>query len=181
MATAKKAAAKKVSKPRSTAKKALDAIKVLTQDHREVKLLFQEYEELVEQEADAEERQSLALHICALLSVHAQIEEEIFYPVVKAAIKETDLIHEATVEHASAKDLIAQIESAETPDELFDAKVKVLGEYVEHHVKEEESEMFPKARRAKIDLVDMVDQLQTRKGELLTEMGIEDLDLEQAT
>lgn len=173
MATAKKTAAKKVSKPRSTSKKPIDAVKLLTQDHREVKQLFQEYQELVEEEAEAEERQSLALHICALLSAHAQIEEEIFYPAVKAAIEETDLIHEATVEHSTAKDLIAQIESAETPDELFDAKVKVLGEYVDHHVKEEEGEMFPKARRAKVELVEMADQLKTRKAELLAEMGVE--------
>ena len=109
-----------------------------------------------------------------MLTVHAQIEEEIFYPAAQDAIKEPDLVDEATVEHASAKDLIAQIESSEPSDELFDAKVKVLGEYIDHHVKEEESEMFPQVRKAKLDLDALGAQLQERKGELTAELDPEE-------
>jgi len=104
--------------------------------------------------------------------VHTQIEEEIFYPAVREAIKETDLLDEAEVEHASAKELIEQIQSAQDVDDMFDAKVKVLGEYIDHHVKEERNEMFPKARAAKgLDLVAMREQLATRKEELMAEAG----------
>jgi hemerythrin-like domain-containing protein len=105
------------------------------------------------------------------LTVHAQIEEEIFYPAVREAIKETDLLDEAEVEHASAKDLIAQIQEATEVDDKLDAKVKVLGEYVDHHVKEERNEIFVKARAARgLDLVAMREQLETRKEELMGEL-----------
>ena len=86
--------------------------------------------------------------ICVTLTVHATIEEELFYPAAREAEVETDLLDEAEVEHASAKDLIAQIEGMGPDDELYDAKVTVLGEYIDHHVKEEEGEMFPKCRKA---------------------------------
>ena len=103
--------------------------------------------------------------------MHAQIEEEIFYPALREALKETDLIDEAAVEHQTAKDLIAQIQAAGEPDEMFDAKVKVLGEYIDHHVKEERGEIFPKARAArKLDLMAMREELETRKEELMSEM-----------
>ncbi len=95
----------------------------------------------------------LAEQICQMLTVHATAEEEIFYPAVRAADVDEDLLDEAEVEHASAKDLIAQIQSMSPEDDLYDAKVTVLGEYINHHVEEEEGEMFPKARRAKVDLV----------------------------
>ena len=102
--------------------------------------------------------------------MHAQIEEEIFYPALRAVLKVTDLLAEAEVEHQTAKDLIAQIESAETADESFDAKVTVLGEYIDHHVKEERNEIFTKAREAKkLDLVAMRDELQARKEALMEE------------
>ena len=102
--------------------------------------------------------------------MHTQIEEEIFYPALRDALKETDLLDEAEVEHASAKDLIAQIQDAADIDEMFDAKVKVLGEYIDHHVKEERKEMFPKARAAKsLDLVTMRELLAARKEELMAE------------
>ena len=100
--------------------------------------------------------------------MHAQIEEEIFYPALRDAIKETDLLAEAEVEHQTAKDLIAQIEGALQADEQFDARVKVLGEYIDHHVKEERNEIFTKARAArKLDLFAMREQLQQRKEELM--------------
>lgn len=179
MATAKKAAAKNApakkaagSRSSSGASAQPDAIKLLTADHREVKALFQEYQKLVDHEAEDEEKQDLAEQICGLLKVHAQVEEEIFYPAAKESIKEADLVDEATVEHASAKDLIAQIEQGDPSDELYDAKVKVLGEYIDHHVKEEESEMFPQARRAKIDLEALGEQIAERKAELMEELGL---------
>ena len=105
--------------------------------------------------------------ICQELTVHATIEEEIFYPAVRQAIKDDALMNEAKVEHASAKDLIAQIKAMDADDEMFDAKVTVLGEYIDHHVKEERNEMFAKARKTKLDLVKLGEQLLQRKQELM--------------
>ena len=149
-----------------------DACDLLDADHRAVKKLFKSFDELAGSKARnaVASRMEIARQICQELTVHAQIEEEIFYPALRAAIKETGLLAEAEVEHASAKDLIAQIEEAQEPGEVFDAKVKVLGEYIDHHVKEERSEMFPKARAARgLDLVSMRSQLEARKEELMAE------------
>ncbi|URI07580.1 hemerythrin domain-containing protein [Aquincola tertiaricarbonis] len=175
MATAKKAAAKKSTRSRATPASKTgtpDAIKLLTADHREVKALFQQYQEMVDHEAEDQEKQEIAEQICLMLTVHAQIEEELFYPAAKEAIKEPDLVNEANVEHASAKDLIAQIQESDPSDEMYDAKVKVLGEYIDHHVKEEESELFPQARKAKVDLAGLGEQLNERKQALMAEMGL---------
>jgi hemerythrin-like domain-containing protein len=111
-------------------------------------------------------KQALAEQICNELTAHAQIEEEIFYPAAKEAIREEDLVDEATVEHQSAKDLIAQIEGGSPDDELWEAKVKVLGEYIRHHVKEEQNEMFPQVKKTKLDLRELGEQMQARKMEL---------------
>jgi hemerythrin superfamily protein len=149
-----------------------DACDLLDADHKAVKKLFKAYEELMKSRGRtvAQKKMDLAHQICNELTVHAQIEEEIFYPALRAAIKDTDMLAEAEVEHASAKDLIAQIEGAGAVDEMFDAKVTVLGEYIDHHVKEERNEMFPKARAArKLDLIALRDQLQARKEELMGE------------
>jgi hemerythrin-like domain-containing protein len=144
-----------------------DAIKLLKDDHAEVKKLFGEYDKLAEREADAEEREALALQICDMLTAHTTIEEEIFYPACREALQDDDdLVDEAAVEHASAKELIAQIEGANPDDELYDAKVKVLGEYVNHHVKEEQNELFPKVKN-KIDAKALGQQMQERKDELM--------------
>jgi len=181
MATAKKSTAKKSSakssakktaakKPAASARAAkTDATVLLQRDHADVKKLFRQYEKLADNEADGQERQALAMQICQMLTVHATIEEEIFYPAARDAEVEEDLLDEAEVEHASAKDLIAQIQSMSPDDELYDAKVTVLGEYVEHHVQEEEGEMFPKCRRAKMDLAGLAEQLAERKSELMAE------------
>jgi hemerythrin-like domain-containing protein len=153
---------------------AKDACDLLDADHKAVKKMFKEYEELTGSRARsaAQKKLDLAKQICMELTVHAQIEEEIFYPALRAAIKETDLLAEAEVEHQSAKDLIAQIQEMADADEKFDAKVTVLGEYIDHHVKEEKNEIFPKARSArKLDLIAMREQLETRKEELMSEMG----------
>ena len=150
-----------------------DACSLLDTDHRNVKKMFKEYETLTSSKAasSSQKKRELANEICMELTVHAQIEEEIFYPAVREAIKETDLLDEAEVEHASAKDLIAQIQEATEVDDKFDAKVTVLGEYIDHHVKEERNEMFVKARAARgLDLVALREQLETRKEELMGEL-----------
>lgn len=149
-----------------------DVCDLLDADHKAVKKMFKDFESLCESRARnaSQLRMDLAREICMELTVHAQLEEEIFYPALREAIKETDLIAEAEVEHQTAKDLIAQIQAADTVDEEFDAKVKVLGEYIDHHVKEERNEIFPKARAArKLDLVAMRDEVEARKQELLDE------------
>lgn len=170
MATPKKAAAKTTSRSAATP----DAIRLLMADHKEVKQLFKEYVDLAKSEAADEDRQALAEQICTMLTAHARVEEEIFYPAAREALDEQDLLDEAEVEHASAKDLIAQIESMEPSEELYDAKVSVLGEYIDHHVREEEGELFPKLKRSELDLQSLGQQMATRKQELLLELGVEE-------
>ncbi len=176
MATAKKATAtKSAPAKKAAAQKASrnDAVALLESDHAEVHDCFEDYKKLVEDKASFEDRQALAEQICMLLTTHAAIEEEIFYPAARAAEVDDDLLDEAEVEHASAKDLIAQIR-ASTPDEaLYDAKVTVLGEYIDHHVQEEEGEMFPKCKKAGMDLEGLGAELAKRKEELIAEAGEE--------
>jgi hemerythrin superfamily protein len=168
-------AKKTATKSTAAAKKSTatpDAIKLLTADHAEVKKLFKEYDKLAEADADAEERQPLAEQICLLLTVHATIEEELFYPAARDVLPEDelDLVDEADVEHASAKDLIAQIQAMSPDEDLYDAKVKVLGEYIDHHVKEEQDELFPAVKKAGLDTKAVGEQLLARKEELMAEM-----------
>ena len=158
-----KAGSKTARKTQRAAGKPADAIKLLKDDHREVKNWFKEYEKLEEND----EKQELADRICLALTVHAQIEEEIYYPAVREAIDDDDLLDEAEVEHASAKQLIAEIQSMKAGDRLFDAKITVLGEYVNHHVEEEEAEMFPESRDSDLDLKALGVQLAERKAELI--------------
>src|ERR1700720_364881 len=143
------------------------AIDLLEQDHREVEEWFDEYDELKDDDARKAE---LAQKICLALKVHAQIEEEIFYPQVREATKDNDLIDEAVVEHATVKNLIAEIESMEVGENLYDAKIRVLGEMVKQHIKEEEEELFPELGPAKIDLEGFGKELAERKEELMAEM-----------
>jgi hemerythrin superfamily protein len=155
-----------------TATRQKDACDLLDADHKAVKKLFKEYEELTGSRSKqaATRKEEIATEICQQLTVHAQIEEEIFYPALRAVLSEGDLLDEAEVEHQTAKDLIAQIEGRTDSDEKFDAKVKVLGEYIDHHVKEERNEIFVKARAArKLDLVAIRDQLEARKAELMAD------------
>jgi len=152
---------------RRRAPAAPDAIKLLKDDHAEVKKLFGQYDKLAKAEAPASERETLALTICDMLVVHTTLEEEIFYPAAREALgDEDDLIDEAAVEHASAKDLIAQIQSSDPNDDLYDAKVKVLGEYIAHHVKEEHDELFPKVK-PKLDTKSLGAEMLQRKNELM--------------
>jgi hemerythrin superfamily protein len=148
-----------------------DACDLLDDDHKAVKKMFKAYAELVEQPGSTkktalDKKRELANKICFELTVHAQLEEEIFYPPVRKAIKDELLMNEAEVEHEGAKALIAQIQNMDPADAMFDARVTVLGEYVDHHVKEERTDMFPKARASKVDLVKMRDALQARRVEL---------------
>ena len=152
------------SAKQSSGKDAQDAIALLKADHREVEDLFEEFEK-----ARSEDRkQDLATRICTALKVHTTIEEEIFYPAFLEATDETDIHHEAEVEHNSAKKLIAEIEASSPEDDYFDAKVKVLSEMIKHHVKEEERPggMFSGARDSDMDLDQLGEQLAARKAEL---------------
>jgi hemerythrin superfamily protein len=148
-----------------------DAIELLEQDHEDVKDLFEQYDELAQNEGSEADKQAIALQICTMLTVHATVEEELFYPAARDALKEDDLVDEAVVEHASAKDLIAQIEGMEPDDDLYDAKVKVLGELIDHHVEEEEGEMFPKVRDSGLDLQVLGLAMASRKEDLMAELA----------
>ena len=158
MPTSKKTPAKK-----TPARAPADAIEMLRADHRKVSGLFAEFGKA----RSGARKKSLVGTICAELSVHAQVEEEVFYPAVKAALKDKALIPEAVVEQATMKDLIGQVEGVEPDGEMYDAKVKVLGEYVKHHVKEEHTEMFPKAKQTRLDMAALGEQMAVRKRELL--------------
>jgi hemerythrin superfamily protein len=147
------------------------ATELLAADHREVEVLFGKYRTMAETGAGAGDRRPLAEEICTLLTVHGAIEEEIFYPAARAAGVASDVLDEAEVEHASAKDLIAQIRDMDAGEDLYDAKVKVLGEYVEHHVHAEEDSLFPRCRVASMDLAGLGARLAARKTELMSEMS----------
>jgi hemerythrin superfamily protein len=144
----------------------LNALEVLEQDHREVEEWFDEYEKLDDDDRKAE----LAEKICLALKVHAQLEEEFFYPQARQATKDNELIDESLVEHAVVKNLISEIEAMDVGDELYDAKIRVLGEMVKHHIEEEEEELFPEVASAKMDLGAVGQELTERKGDLMSEM-----------
>lgn len=165
MSTASPHSSTSVRAPRKS-QAAPDAIALLTEDHKQVRKLFKEYDKLAKAGAPANEREKLAAQICQMLTVHAQIEEEIFYPAAREGLDDDELIDEAAVEHASCKELITQLEAMSADADLFDAKVKVLGEYIDHHVKEEEKELFPKTRR-RIDIKEVGALLQQRKSDLM--------------
>ena len=139
-----------------------EATAILRADHRLVNGLFDQFEAT----NSGAKKAPIVAQICTELTVHAEIEEEIFYPAVKAAMKDHELVPEATVEHATLKDLIAQLEGIEPDGEMYDAKVRVMGEYVKHHVKEEQNEMFPKAKSTDLDMMELGAQMLARKQEL---------------
>jgi hemerythrin-like domain-containing protein len=153
--------------PKSRPKTTLDAIDLLKQDHDRVEKAFKDFEKLDRQ--DVEACRQLIHSVCEELKVHTTLEEEIFYPAVREAIGDADLMNEAAVEHETARMLIDQLENMEADDPNYFATFTVLGEYVRHHVKEEQSEMFPEVKKAKLDLEALGERLRARKEELTAE------------
>lgn len=141
-------------------------LSILQEDHRKVQRLFKEFEKRAKQQ-DEPGKMEIAEQICQELKVHTRVEEEIFYPALYEALSESDMLDEAVVEHATAKELIEQIESMVGSDDLYDAKVTVLGEYVNHHIEEEENEIFPKAKKCGLDLEALGESVAFRKDELM--------------
>ncbi len=154
--------------------KKVDAIALLKQDHREVEGLFKEFEQL---EDDMDAAAQVVETTCTELKIHDKIETEIFYPAVRAAAEQDeveDLLDEAEVEHDTVRELIAKLEGMDAGDEKLKAHFTVLTEYVKHHVKEEEKEMFPKVKKlASLDLKSLGAKMKARKTELMEEMGVE--------
>jgi len=144
----------------------MDATQLLKQDHDDVRKLFEEFEA-----ADEDRKFELAAEICQALTVHAAIEEEIFYPQVREAIDAEDLMLEAEIEHDTVKQLIERIQEGEIDEIQLTAMVKVLKEYVNHHVNEEQRKMFPRAKRAELDLEALGQELLARKTELESELA----------
>lgn len=143
-----------------------DAIELLEVEHRAATALFDDYRELAGREPAGGKLRALAETICMALTIHMRLEEEIFYPAVREAVRDDDLLDDAEVEHARAKELIGQILTMQPGDELYDAKLTVLGEYIAHHVEEERAVLFPKARRSGVDLALLGERLRTRRQEL---------------
>ena len=149
---------------------AKDALQLLMVEHREVKAMFQAYRKLAEAGRRGDERMLLASQICVALTVHTQMEEEILYPAAREVLtQDEDIVDEAYVEHAGARTLIAQVKTMTSDQPLYDAKVKVLGEYVDHHVREEEAEFFPKLRKTTLDLDAMGERLAARRKQLMAQ------------
>jgi hemerythrin-like domain-containing protein len=144
-----------------------NAFDVLEKDHREVEEWLDEYDEL---DDDERRKGELSKKICLALKVHAQIEEEIFYPAARDATGDDDLIDEAVVEHAAVKSMIAEIEKMKPGQELYDAKLRVLGEMVKRHIREEEEELFPELQSSKMDLDEVGRDIAERKEELMAKM-----------
>lgn len=151
-----------------------DALSLLHDDHKRVQKLFREFKRLVEDEAVHEEKAAVVRKACAELIIHARIEEEIFYPAVRAVIGEDELLDEAQIEHDSAKELIHQLLDMMPGEELYDAKFIVLSEQVKHHIREEEDHIFTAAKKARMDLGLLGREMEVRKQELMTDLGVTD-------
>lgn len=160
LSTEKNAMNKPTTKANSS--KSEEATALLKADHKLVDALFKEFEAT---NSDKKKKQ-IVEQICKELTIHAQIEEEVFYPAVQKALKDHELVPEAIVEHATLKDLIAAVKGVEPDGDMYDAKVKVMSEYVKHHVKEEEKEMFPEAKDTNLDMVELGEKMLQRKQEL---------------
>ncbi len=154
---------RKSSTRKTSASARMDAIKLLKQDHREVESLFESFEKA---RSDSQ-KEKLATQICQMLKVHTTIEEEIFYPAVRKALDEPDLMKEAEIEHESAKTLIRHLKRMKPSDAAYVPTFTVLCEYVLHHVKEEEGEIFPKAQRRRVNLQALGKKLADRRVRLL--------------
>lgn len=168
------AASKGTSSSKAASAARQEVLDMLIEDHKGVRKLFREFEKL--EKDNVEECESLVALTCAELKLHTQLEEECFYPAVRNALKEADLIDEAEVEHASAKQLIEQLEGLDVEDPKFAATFTVLGEYVKHHVKEEENELFPQLSKTQIDWAGIQQQMLERRMQLEIELGLSDED-----
>ena len=161
---------------RGNSKARTEILEMLKEDHQRVKKAFKMAEKLHEQE-DHEELQALVEQTCTEVEIHAQLEEELFYPAAREALKEGDLIDEAEVEHGSAKALIAELQGIASPDDpKYFATFKVLGEYLKHHIKEEENELFEQlgGGRSKVQWEELQQQMLTMRESLMAEkMGVE--------
>lgn len=158
---------KTTSTPNKTSTQGKDAIGLLKDDHLVVRNLFSDYKKT----RSLKKKKALVAMICTELNVHMAIEEEIFYPAVKAALKDKILIPEATVEHSTVKELIGKLEGVEPDGELYEARVRVLSEYIQHHIKEEQGDMFPKAKAALIDMIALGNRMRARKADLLADLN----------
>ena len=160
-----------MAKKSAASSHALNAIELLKADHDEVLKLFSKFEKMDKE--DNESKRDLVENACTQLTIHAEIEEELFYPAMRDVLDDMSLLDEAQVEHDMARQLIDELESMEPDEDLYDAKFTVLGEYVKHHIEEEQKEMFPKAKKAQIDLDTLGADLHDRKQELMQEYGLE--------
>jgi hemerythrin-like domain-containing protein len=159
------------STPRGGAAARNKIIAMLKADHKKVKQAFKDFEKL-DAEDDPDSCQALVQQTCAELEVHAELEEQVFYPAARSAMKEDDLIDEAEVEHMTAKVLIGQLKGMNAEDEKYAATFKVLGEYINHHVKEEEGEIFKKMTQPDVDWSSVLDRMQQQRMQLLEEKGL---------
>ena len=144
-----------------------DAIEMLIADHKAVKKLFAKFQSLLGVENADSEKSNLVKQICDALDVHVRIEEELFYPAVRSAIDDAGLMDIALIEQAGAKALVAQLQAMHVGDQFFDAKVAVLAGQVIHHAEEEEKEMFPEARKARVDTLALGAEMATRQAQLI--------------
>ena len=158
---------------RGNAKARNEIIEMLMEDHKRVKRAFRDGEKQTEQDDD-DALEQIVRQTCAELTVHATLEEEVFYPALREEIRQTDLLDEAEVEHASAKALIAELEQMDSSDPKFAATFKVLGEYVKHHIREEESELFPQLGRTGVRWEALQQEMQRRRKELMAKNGLAD-------
>lgn len=142
--------------------KPVNAVDLLIEDHEYVRKSFRQFEK-VQEKADRETLRGIVEQVCQALKTHTKVEEEIFYPAVRRKIDDPDLMFEAEIEHNSAKTLIRQLERMKPSDPRYGPTFTVLCEYVDHHAKEEEKEMFPRARRKKVDLQRLGKQIMARK------------------
>lgn len=156
--------------PRSSAKTKHDALSVLKEDHARVRKLFKDFQKLSDK--DEEEKAELIQQACQMLTVHATIEEELFYPSLRGELEEEALLAEAEIEHTVAKQLIAELQEGDLDEQRRDAMFTVLCEYVEHHIEEEESDLFKQARKTEVDLEALGEELLSRKEDLEAEMGL---------
>ena len=158
-----------------------EAIAMLIEDHQKVQKLFRSFERT----EDQQQQEQLATQICNELTVHTQLEEQVFYPAAREALEEGDLVDEAAIEHQVAKELIEKIRQSRPHDEEYCALVTVLGEYVNHHIDEEQKELFPQLKKSKseIDFDALGEEMQQKKRELMSELGLaegEELSMEHA-